>query len=46
MEKIKIPKIIIEVPGIEIEVPQLDEEVLKELEDDSLLKGILEELEE
>ena len=45
MNRIEIPKIIIEVPGIEIEVPQLDEEVLKELEDDSLLKEILEELE-
>lgn len=46
MEKIELPKIIVEVPGIEIEVPQLDENILKELEDDSLLKEILEELEE
>lgn len=45
MEKIELPKIIVEVPGIEIEVPQLDENILKELEDDSLLKEILEELE-
>ena len=46
MNRIKIPKIIVEVPGIEIEVPQLDEGVVKELEDDSLLKEILEEIEE
>jgi hypothetical protein len=46
MGKIELPKIIVEVPGIEIEVPQLDENILKELEDNSLLKEILEELEE
>lgn len=46
MEKIKIPKIIVEVPEIKIEIPQLDEDVLKELENDSSLKEILEELEE
>lgn len=46
MKKIELPKIIVEVPGIEIEVPQLDENILKELKDDSLLKEILKELEE
>ena len=46
MGKIELPKIIVEVPGIEIEVPKLDENILKELEDNSLLKEILEELEE
>ena len=46
MGKIELPKIIVEVPGIKIELPQLDENILKELEDNSLLKEILEELEE